>query len=93
MPLKYPIGTRVSLMPAECVTNFMGLDAHCWNKQIEWNSNVHVISDYIYNTDHSVRGYYFESTYNKYEFYWNAEYVIAIDEDPQQWDMEAHHGS
>lgn len=89
MPLKYPIGTKVSLLPAECVTNFMGLDAHIWNFQRQLHNNVHVVSDYIYNADSSLRGYYFETS----SYYWNAEYVVAIDEDLQQWDMEICHGS
>lgn len=89
MPLKYPIGTKVSLMPAECVTNFMGLNAQIWNAQRKLRNNVHVVSDYIYNADRSLRGYYFESN----SYYWNAEYVIAVDEDLQQWDMEMYHGN
>lgn len=89
MLIKYPVGTKVSLMPAKCVTNFMGLNAQIWDKQIRLHDNVHVVSDYIYNADNSLRGYYFKSS----SYYWNAEYVIALDEDLQQWDMEMYNGN
>lgn len=88
MALEYPIGTKVSLMPAECVTNFMGLDGSIWQKQIAWNNNVHVITDKIVLPDDSFIGYYFKSTYCDAHFCWNAEYVVPILEDLSQYDFE-----
>lgn len=87
MPSPYPNGTKVHLLPTEIVDDFMGLGPNEWELQRRYNNNVHVIIG-NYTDSHHVLCYSFESTYCGLSYYWNAKYVLPIDEDSLQYDVE-----